>query len=590
MLKARDVSSPNRKPDSVALCLLLVAAALLLGNLAQVENITGDSARYMGLADSLYESGDYEFNFRRHTRFPPGFPALLGAIPSHEGQTYAPKLKSVALQAVLALLAAYLVLRNSGRPWLGVLCLILLISSPYFFERVTRHVASEFAYMLCSFAALLLFQLLARGSLRHLAPLSAALAVCVFFSVMLRSVAIALFAPLALGLAIPVFRRRLGRGTRALWAGLLAGASAQLAWIGWQRGNIAESWPHEFMHSYATQMLLLDPHEPGLGPVTLLGLVLRIFENLASQAAVFMELVSHLWISDIWFSPLVVLPLLAFGIGIYRRLITGVPLVEFYTLAYLAIVVLWPFNEGPRFLLAVFPLILLYGYEGARYLCHCAASNPQLWIRRARVLCALLLLGAVFDSFQDGGKLGRQAQAALIFWALGGAITTIPPNRWSGFQHPPKPFFAAAMAFLVLASVVQGSYRIVPLARENRAGSPAALSNSATIEAAAWLEERTDLSEAIMAGQEAVVYYLTGRRGVSFPVTSDAAILKAVIDAHQVRFMVVLDDTPHPYFRPTELERFRALESEYPGHTRIVHRAVGYRIAEVSDDTQAPTQ
>src|SRR4030095_14476264 len=94
-----------------------------------------------------------------------------------------------------------------------------------------------------------------------------------------------------------------------------------------------------------------------------------------------------------------------------------------------------------------------------------------------------------------------------------------------------------------------------------------------TLDAAAWLAANAGPGDAIMAGQEAGMHYLTGRRGIGFPVTSDPEVRRGVLDAERVRYWVVLEHEPYPYFRPTECERLEILETAYPGLTRGVHRS-----------------
>jgi hypothetical protein len=195
--------------DWIALGLLLATAALLLAGLQHLQNPTGDSVRFLGLADALLQDGRYEFNSRPHTRFPPGYPALLALLSALLGESYSVAITSVALQAVLALAVGYWVLRAAGRPLLGVFSIVLIASSPYFFERATRTVASDFAYMVASFAALLIAQHLAVARSRSQLGTSAALSIAVLLAISLRSLGLALWAALALTLAVPAWRRHL---------------------------------------------------------------------------------------------------------------------------------------------------------------------------------------------------------------------------------------------------------------------------------------------------------------------------------------------------------------------------------------------
>jgi hypothetical protein len=67
-------------------------------------------------------------------------------------------------------------------------------------------------------------------------------------------------------------------------------------------------------------------------------------------------------------------------------------------------------------------------------------------------------------------------------------------------------------------------------------------------------------------------------------VTSDPELLRAVLREQRVRYWVVLEDEPYPYFLPTERARLELLQAAYPDLTRVVHRGSNYRIVAVSPD------
>lgn len=572
--------------DRMALGLCLLATLGVLAGVQVADNPSGDSARYIGLADALRTEGRYEFNFQLHTRFPPGFSLLLAGVREALGDSDLATLRAVALQAPLALLAAYALLRAAGRPDVGCLALVLLAASPYFFERATRAVSPEAPYLLASCAALLLAGRLARrggpipsGSAAQLAAASAALAACVVAAIALRTVGVALLAPLALALVWP--RGRLGPAARALafGAALAAGVVFQLAWMRWQKAHLVESWPGEFMHTYSAQLGLRDAHAPGLGAATLTDTLQRVFDNFVGVAASVSELATHLpFVDRAWFSPLVVLPVLLAAVGLWRRLrSSSPPLLELYTLAYLGVVLLWPFDEGPRYVLVVFPLLVLYAVEGAEQLALRAAANPARARRLAGAASAALVACALVELARQGSPPGRQALASVASLGAAAAASCFPLERVAGGAGTAR-FARGALALALAAALALGGVQIARLARQNRSGDPAALRHPETLDAIAWLAGEAAPGDAVMAGQEAVVHFVTGLPGIPFPVTSDPTLIREVLAAHRVRWWMVLEDEPHPFFRPTERERFERFEAAYPGLARTVRTGRNYRI------------
>ena len=84
-----------------------------------------------------------------------------------------------------------------------------------------------------------------------------------------------------------------------------------------------------------------------------------------------------------------------------------------------------------------------------------------------------------------------------------------------------------------------------------------------------------------MAQQSEIVHRLSGRRVVSFPITSDPQLIAATIAREKVRYLLVNDQVQSEYFFPTEAERWRRIERAYPFMFQLVHEGPGYRVFEV---------
>lgn len=82
-----------------------------------------------------------------------------------------------------------------------------------------------------------------------------------------------------------------------------------------------------------------------------------------------------------------------------------------YALLHLAVLAVWPFNEGPRFVLPLAPLIwIAVGAAVERLLQFAQTASPVRWIRRmpattAIAICAALLAGALFDTALGSRRL-----------------------------------------------------------------------------------------------------------------------------------------------------------------------------------------
>ena len=80
-IKPSQPGSTNKSNGEIFFYVLLLAiGALQFAFCLKSELFENDATHYMGLAQSLIEKHSYEFNFAKHTIYPPGFPILLAAI------------------------------------------------------------------------------------------------------------------------------------------------------------------------------------------------------------------------------------------------------------------------------------------------------------------------------------------------------------------------------------------------------------------------------------------------------------------------------------------------------------------------------
>jgi hypothetical protein len=184
--------------------------------------------------------------------------------------------------------------------------------------------------------------------------------------------------------------------------------------------------------------------------------------------------------------------------------------------AYGGLLVLWPFDEGQRFLFPIHPLLLTYGIDG---------------------------LNAV------SGWVVRTALPAVA----GARILTLSK--------------AGLFGVIVAAGVVAS----VPLALRNRKPQPPVTTNSATLSIVDWLRANTGEDAAIMADEAAIVHRLTGRRTYRFPLLTDPQRIHELIDETRTSYIVVLDERGPAYFRPSTMVRFEAVRAYAADRFELVH-------------------
>lgn len=577
----------SQRVDVLTYATIFCFSLFLLLTPLRVENITGDAAHYIGLAKSLVSSGSYEFNFRQHTRFPPGLPVIIALIQSFVCRGYFCYMKVIAVFAVLSLLCSYQLLRTCGEPQLGFLTVLVLASSPAFYERASRHLASDFPYFCFSVASLLLANRI-ESNIRVEGQIlrSVLLALAVFSSVMVRSIGAALVASLSLRVFLGATSRS-GLTRSQFWAlfpAAFCGLLAQGLLMWWQSLNSVILWRGEFMHSYLAQFLLKDSHNPELGAATYLDFGIRALRNLMSLAAHSVEVLTHIpWVDPHWYSPVVVFPALLVIVGFWRSVRKGIGVIELYFVFYIGISGLWPFDEGARYVFPVFPMILLYAWQGVLGVFDQARhdlSNLAPWVRTAAT-AFIFLMGIVSCYYAQ--NVGLQARLSLLFWLALTILLSIPSVRGlvSGrFDHR----VAAPLLILTLvAGVALGLYQQGLIARGNLQGSPSLITHLPAIEAARVVKRHLRVGDSLMAGQHAIIHYVTGYRTLEFPATTDAALIKEVIDRYNVRFLLVNLDEKNPYFLPPERERLAALRARFPEIGTVIYQDGKYLVLKIGE-------
>ena len=192
------------RTDLLAYAVAVGIGAFLLAT-PLIGNLTGDSVRYMGLADAIREGRGYEFNFRPHTRFPPGTAMILAATRGVIGDGYASDIATMAIFAGLSLVAGYALLKTLGHPELGLVAILLVAASADFYARGTQHVASDFPFFFFCLAALTVAERVASGAHARLAlPRSLLLALLVVATLMVRGTGLALLGALGLWILLHV--------------------------------------------------------------------------------------------------------------------------------------------------------------------------------------------------------------------------------------------------------------------------------------------------------------------------------------------------------------------------------------------------
>jgi hypothetical protein len=512
-----------------------------------VESYGSDTSTYFELARSLRHEHRYWFDFAPHTIYPPGYPVLLAGLMALVGEGFAPLVKlSVPIYFVGLLALYWLVKLRRGPKTAFVVVLLGAVSTVgYFWTTVGLH--SDVPYFTVSVCTLLFVELAGRtstGPRRAVMLLLASLGAA--YLVVLRTVGVTLVAGLILWALLP---RAPGANTPASFAArarrwlpvVLLPILVMIAWTSWT-GRHAADEPRDFMQSYTQQILKGDPHQidsPNITPLQVPARMARMLKTRAASAAItVLNVPPFLFVS--WYNPLTLALLVTAALGFLVAMRRERSALEFYILAYVGLLLIWPFDEGTRFIFPIQAFLLLYGIDGLAVLRRRAAE-----------------LGTRIGGF-PGAFLGNNA------------------------------LFLAGRGILLAVIVGAGLYGISRQARVNLHPDPSRFSNARTVTVAEWAKGNTRSSDVIMDDQDAILHRLTGRKTMRFPLVTDPGVITERILADQVDYVVVLKERPFEYYNPSTARRFERVRTLHPEMFAPVYEFDGGTVYAVDRGSNPP--
>lgn len=385
----------------------------------------GDNAGYITLAYSLLKNGTYTELFDPalppHTKYPPVFPAILAALMAMGARTWT-SLKAVALVSTVgtAALTFAWAQRRVGAAWGAGVAVVLALSSAVVY----------YSHWILSDPTFVLFTVLALWALERAdeegAPsgwlvLGVAAAGLAYFT---RSAGLPLMVALLAWLAL---RRR----WRALGASATAVGIPALLWMLRARGPGTADYSAEFW--------LVDPYQPGLGRVGVMGLLGRAVANLQAYVTVYLPS----GIVGGRGTAVAVLGVALVGmalVGWLRRGRTRLGPAELFLPLYGGLILLWPeVWSGDRFALPLYPVLLIYA----------ASALKDVLEPRGRALTAgagvLVFLGVALPATKAWSGAVLDARACAAATRVAGPFACYGPRvgnfveaaEWAGANLPP---------------------------------------------------------------------------------------------------------------------------------------------------------
>ncbi len=550
----------------IVVCLIFAAAWGFFWARGQVyENY--DPVANVGLAKSLFDGEGYTFMGEPHTVYPPGIPVILALTAPY----WMPDLS--ASQAVVSFfsvfsLAAVLIFWLAYCPLVLAIGAILITFSSVFFDLATINLRTELPYIFATAGALGLLEL-ARHKRIPFVPAALAIPPLVVLAAASRTIGLAL--PLALLAALlhrRVFTRvKFDRFDLLLALNAAAGLAFCIGWLVWCSTHRSES--------YVDLLFLKNPHQPDIGlasPIDILG---RIPLRLATEFTHYGEVLTNtvVWLKPLFFSPVVVLLAGLSAVGIYRQMNTPNPTVAWYTLGYLGILSIWPFNEGQRFIFPLVPMLLLLTYSGLSGVAARFSGTADGLRRAARlvVVASICFAGLTLVEIVLSGSASKQNWASCGAWlalaACGALVATKIRLNLEWIEQGARLALSAGLVLYLAVGIAQ----IYPNARTNLHERLTDSSSGIKV-GLAWLSANARPNDVVTAEFAPAVFLYSGLVARDLPKTSDPKTLVDSLNRAGTDYLLILHPDEFPYYLPTETERVAIIQKEEPGRLELVYQ------------------
>jgi hypothetical protein len=580
-MSLRSIDIPIGEPRSVlALAALLFALSIFYPITAQVVYpYNADSAEYMVLAASLIEGDGYRFDGRLASRFPPGFPVLLAPVVGLADRSFVALSRYTAIFGILGLLVTLAYFRLRREP-LSLAFSLLLGTSVSYYSAATSGPMSDIPYLVLSIGFLAWMEYTqhhdpARSNLAGVASAS----ILLLLTLACRAIGVAFLAGLGLTLLhqfARARRRAIDKRATLQTAGLLAiGALFFAGWSWWTAAHREPYFSSVAEHPYWRQLLSNDPHLGDSGRASMAAVLLRNLTNVPIQLAHASEILTNLpWLKPSWFSPFILAAAALLLIGWREELRRSNPLAGWYFLAYMGIILIWPFDEGTRFLVPVTPLLFFFTASGIRIVDGWARGpEANLFFK-----CTLVLAGvAAVGCWQIAGS-SRQDLGALIFWLAAIPIAIMVPRLRS--RSTPRLHDLLRRGFVALymiGFVALGLVRAFPLA-VSHLDVDQRIRREPLRQATTWLMANSSPHTVIVTGGPKPVHYVSGRRTVPLPLTANVELYRELFSRYRPDFVIIEDPLEFEYYHPTQPERFAVMAREFPSRLDLVYDAPGARV------------
>jgi hypothetical protein len=579
-------NNPICSIDLLALIILVILSSIFAYTAATTENYGSDTSTYFELAKSIKNEHKYWFNFEPHTVYPPGFPLLLAGLMKLVGESFAELVKVTVAIGFLGIIGIYLLLRIERGPPTALAVATLVSTSFVYYFWTTVGLSSDVPYFTVSIYAILFFEIGSRTERRWISVASSLLAaLLISYLVLIRSIGITFVFGIILWFINPLRIASKNTGTSSFerikkwFPTVLLPIAVFLAWSCWCNQNRTPVQGGDYMDSYSKQILKEDPHQIDSPNITLWKIPARIVAmGVVRTTSAMQTLFNSPYRTLGWSNPGFWLFLVIIIAGFCVSLREGGNITDWYFFSYIGMLLLYPFHEGTRYIFPIQPFLYVYGIIGMKVLFDNAqAVKIRKYYPILFITCSFFILNLVFSIYLQG-KIIKTDLISIVSWSILLVYTIYLYSRkqerfeeternkftLSGRTLDNNTILSTAKLLLFIGIIIAGIYHIRILAKQNMNPDPKTFINYSTVHAGRWISDHTPENSVIMHDQYQILHRLTKRKTIRFPLTTDPVKLIDKIHAHNVTFLIVLDEIEYEYYNPSTMRRFEMLMERYP--------------------------
>jgi len=520
-----------------------------------------DLSHYIGAARSLIKGDGYSFNGLPETLYPPGLSLSIAVITTIFGAKHIYFSRYISICSIIGLIIIFLYYRYRQIRY-GILYCIIIACSPNYFFHSTR-IGTDIVFTMSVMSFFYLFEL---ANSRE----NEAYKKCIFitagffflYAIANRSVGMALVAATGMSFFQALYNKRKSsvleglHYTKLVFFGI--GIIFYLCWSYWTYINTTPLYENDFRESYFAQFFFINPHQPDLGKAALFDIFIRLYNNIPLQIAHMGEYVFNVnWIKPSWLSPLTIFFLFIIGMGVNHELHRPNPVIGWFFLFYMIIIIGWPYSEEIRFILVVMPVILIFLSEG---ICEYLKLFQQHYdkTRKIILITAILCLAGVSIQVAISNTYSKQDVAFILSWAVIIMYFIFPYSFWNRFlkfKHLPL-----CILLYVIYYVVSSSYLIM---KDIDVRISQQMDNRLHI-ISEWVQKNTRETTILMSAYSAQIHFLSGRKTLPLPITGNDKILSDAIKKLRPDYLIINNrKMEYAYYKPPDDERFRILENSF---------------------------